>query len=115
MEEKGAKAEFLRLQKAGFFETHDEETMCRALLEGKFNKLLQIRLLRSVTPSQLTGEIGRDLEPRLAKTGNEALWNRFKDYVGDKSLNKGVNFMALIHGKSHVSPSSMHCQTAHQI
>ena len=101
VEEKGARSEFLRLQKAGFFEQHDDETMCNALLEGKFNKLLQIRLLRSVTPSQLTGEIGRDLEPRLAKTGNEALWNRFEDYVGDRSLDKGVNFMALVHGELH--------------
>ena len=101
VEEKGAKAEFLKLQEAGFFKDHDEETMCKALLEGSFNKLLQIRLLRSVTPSQLTGEIGRDLEPRLAKTGNEALWNKFEDYVGDRSLNKGVNFMALVHGSPH--------------
>ena len=99
IEEKGARREFLRLQKAGFFQQHDEETMCQALLEGNFNKLLQIRLLRSVTPSQLTSEIGRDLEPRLAKTGNQALWNKFEDYVRGKSLEKGVNFMALIHGK----------------
>ena len=107
VEEKGARAEFLRLHKAGFFKQLDEETMSKALLEGRFNKLLQIRLLRSVTPSQLIGEIGRDLEPRLAKTGNEALWNKFKNYVGDKSLGKGVNFMALIHGEAQFVKSVM--------
>ena len=98
MEEEGARAEFLRLSKAGFFKNLNEETMCQALLQGKFSKLLQMRLLRSVTPSQLTGEIGRDLQPRLAKTGNEALWQRFEDYVRDKSINKGANFIALVHG-----------------
>lgn len=106
VEEKGAKAEFWRLSKAGFFKTLDEETLCSALLEGKFSKLLQIRLLRSVTSSQLTGEIGRDLEPRLARTGNEALWLRFKDYVDNKSLEKGSNFMALVHGTAHFRKDS---------
>lgn len=97
----GAQVEFARLQKAGFFTDFGTETMCRALLQGKFSKLLQVKLLRNVSPSQLTGEIGRDLQPRLAKTGDQALWERFTHYVSDKEIKKGASFMALIRGKFH--------------
>ena len=100
-EDKSARAEFSRLSTAGFFKKVDENTLCKALIDGKFNKLLQIRLLRSVTASQLTGEIGRDLKPRLGKTGNDTLWRRFTDYVNRQSLTNGASFMALIHGKQH--------------
>lgn len=98
MEEESIRAEFRRLYKDGYFQQLDEKTLCKALLQGRFKKLLQIRLLRSVSSSQLTGEIGKDLQPRLAKTGNEALWQRFTDYVSKKSLRSGASFMALVQG-----------------
>jgi len=98
VEEKQARAEFKRLEEEGFFKNQDHETFCRALVTGRFKKLLQIRLLRSVSPSQLTGEIGRDLEPRLQRGGNQELWDQFVTYVNTKAIDNGASFLALVEG-----------------
>ena len=102
VEEEPAIAELKRLQKAGFFKDYTEDTLCQALLAGTFKKLLQIQLLRNVTYSQFTDEIGRDLQPRLAKTGDMALWTAFESYFKGKDLSKGSNLLALWKGAAAI-------------
>lgn len=86
------------MEKDGFFKDYSEAELCRAVVVGKFKKLLQIQLLRSVTYSQFIGEIGRDLKPRLDKSGDDALWLKFADYFRSKSLWNGTNVLALWKG-----------------
>lgn len=103
MEEEAATQELQRMEKEGFFKDYSDDTLCAALVQGNFKKFLQIQLLRDVTYSQFTGEIGRDLKPQLDRTGDDDLWNQFEDYFKDKDLSRNSNLLALIKGNK--SPS----------
>ena len=103
VEEDEAVKELKRLESEGFFTNYSTNTLCQALLQGSFKKFLQFRLLRDVSYSQFTGEIGRDLKPRLDSSGDPSLWMRFAGYFQDKSLSKGSSLLALIKGKPPVN------------
>lgn len=108
VEEATATAALRAMDKQGFFTDYSEEELCRALLVGDFRKLLQIRLLRSVTYSQFIDEIGRDLKPRLDKSGDDDLWLRFADYFRNRSLDNGTDVLALWNGVLSLLPGCSH-------
>lgn len=57
----------------------------------------------SVTPSQFNAELGKDLKPRLEKTGDQGLLPQFLDYFKDKSLSYLSQLLALWEGADCLS------------
>ena len=71
MEEQAAAAELRRLQAEGFFGQGDYSTdrLCAALAAANATRVMQLRLLRTITGRQFTDALGKSLIPRVAGTG----------------------------------------------
>ena len=72
VEKQTAAAELRRLQAEGFFGQGDYSTdrLCAALAAANATRVLQLRLLRSITGRQFTDALSKSLEPRVAGTGD---------------------------------------------
>ena len=71
LEEQAATSELRRLQAEGFFGQGDYSTdrLCAALAAVNATRVMQLRLLRSITGKQFTDALGKSLSPRVAGTG----------------------------------------------
>ena len=74
MEEERAATELRRLQAEGFFGQGDYSTdrLCAALAAANATRVMQLRLLRSITGRQFTDALSESLAPRVAGTGETA-------------------------------------------
>lgn len=75
VEEETAAAELRRLQAEGFFRQGDYSTdrLCAALAAANATRVVQLRLLRSITGKQFTDALSESLAPRVAGTGELTL------------------------------------------
>jgi hypothetical protein len=71
MEGQTTAAELHRLQAEGFFGQGDYSTdrLCAALAAANATRVMQLRLLRSITGRQFTDALSESLAPRVAGTG----------------------------------------------
>jgi len=81
--EKAAKELAIR-ERGGFFESDDD--FCQALMDGAFNKVLVLRLLRDVEGQQFVDALNKHLVPRMQLAGEMSKLEQFMAYVGGKSL-----------------------------
>ena len=58
-------------------------------------------MLRSATVSQFDTEISKDLQPRLAATGDADLLRPFLDYFADKTFSLGTSLLAMWEGEAN--------------
>ncbi|KAK9810409.1 hypothetical protein WJX72_010277 [[Myrmecia] bisecta] len=98
VETDAARAALQKLKDAGRLGDYNDDVMCTALLEGGFNKLLQIHMLRSVALGDFFDSLNESLEPRLAKTGDTGLMKPFEDWFQGKSLSNGSNMLTMWEG-----------------
>ena len=70
VDEATAAAELRRLEAAGFFTggNHGTDRMCEALAACICTRVLELRLLRSITGKQFSDALRKSLEPRIART-----------------------------------------------
>ncbi|GIL70578.1 hypothetical protein Vretimale_3698 [Volvox reticuliferus] len=71
-------------ERGGFFETDDD--YCSAILDGAFNKVLALHLVRDVTGEQFTEAINKSLLPRMQLAGDTASLDQFNAYFNSKNL-----------------------------
>ncbi|KAG2453671.1 hypothetical protein HYH02_001884 [Chlamydomonas schloesseri] len=71
-------------QRGGFFESDND--YASALVDGAFNKVIQLHLVRDVTGEQFTEAINKSLLPRMQLAGDTASLDKFNDYFNSKNL-----------------------------
>lgn len=64
-------------------------TVCGALLNGQFRKVLQIHMLRDVTSQQFKDGLRENLIPNLKKYGGSEHLETFMEFFDDKKIGKG--------------------------
>ncbi|GLC45102.1 hypothetical protein PLESTB_001468500 [Pleodorina starrii] len=79
--------------RGGFFETDDD--YASAILDGAFNKVLALHLVRDVTGEQFTEAINKTLLPRMQLSGDTASLDQFNTYFNSKNLVKGTEVLLL--------------------
>jgi hypothetical protein len=75
--------------RGGFFESDDD--YCSALVDGGFNKVLQIELARDVEGSQFVEALEEALRPRMALSGETSVLEQFAAFFQQRKLTKGTN------------------------
>lgn len=74
--------------RGGFFET--DQDYCDALVDGAFNKVLQIDLVRDVESELFVQAFDDALGPRLRLMGESKSLQQFKDFFMGKKLENGT-------------------------
>ncbi|GLI58762.1 hypothetical protein VaNZ11_000342 [Volvox africanus] len=80
-------------QRGGFFESDDD--YCSAILDGAFNKVLTLHLVRDVTGEQFTEAINKSLLPRMQLAGDTASLDQFNAYFNSKNLANNTEVLLL--------------------
>lgn len=75
--------------RGGFFENDDD--YCSALVDGGFNKVLQIQLARDIEGSQFVEALEESLRPRLSLSGETSTLEEFSNFFQSRKLAKGTN------------------------
>lgn len=65
-------------------------TVCAALAQGQFRKVLQIQMLRDVTSTQFKDGLRENLVPNLKQYGGEEYLDTFMNFFDDKKIGKGT-------------------------
>lgn len=65
------------------------DSVCSALLNGQFEKVLQIHMLRDVTSTQFKDGLRENLIPNLKKYGGNEHLETFMDFFSDKKIGNG--------------------------
>lgn len=79
--------------RGGFFETDDD--YCSALVDGGFDKALQIELVRDVEGAQFVEALNEALKPRMSLSGELGTLDTFMAFFNGKKLTKGTNIVLL--------------------
>ncbi|EFJ51055.1 hypothetical protein VOLCADRAFT_103700 [Volvox carteri f. nagariensis] len=80
-------------ERGGFFETDDD--YCSAILDGAFNKVLALHLVRDVTGEQFTEAINKSLAPRMQLAGDTASLDKFNAFFSSKNLVNNTEVLLL--------------------
>ncbi|KXZ47492.1 hypothetical protein GPECTOR_35g930 [Gonium pectorale] len=80
-------------QRGGFFS--DDADYTTAILDGAFNKVIALRLVRDVTGEQFAEAINKSLLPRMQLAGDTASLDTFNNYFNSKSLVTGSEVVLL--------------------
>ena len=80
------------------------DAVCDALVDGSFEKVLQIQMLRDITVKQFQDGLKDNLIPNLKKYGGSEHLDTFMNFFGDKPIIKGAEIPLLWSGEliSHV-------------
>lgn len=82
------------------FSDESPNTVCGALLNGQFRKVLQIHMLRDVTSQQFKDGLRENLIPNLKKYGGSEHLETFMEFFDDKKIGKGSEIPLLWSGES---------------
>lgn len=74
-------------------------TVCAALAQGKFRKVLQIQMLRDITSTQFKDGLRENLVPNVKQYGGEEYLESFMKFFDDKGFGKGSMIPLLWSGK----------------
>lgn len=64
-------------------------TVCAALAQGQFRKVLQIHMLRDITSTQFKDGLRENLVPNVKQYGGEEVLESFMNFFDDKGFGKG--------------------------
>jgi len=81
------------------FPDSSPNSVCNALLNGQFQKVLQIHMLRDVTSTQFKDGLRENLVPNLKKHGGDEYLETFMDFFSDKKIGKGSEIPLLWSGE----------------
>lgn len=95
--EKAAKELGIR-DRGGFFKDATDEDFNTAILDGAFDKLLQVQLVRNIEGSQFYEALEDKLAPRLRLTGGSEALQQFGEFVSKQPLEKGTNVLMMWRG-----------------
>lgn len=76
------------------------DAVCDALVDGPFEKVLQIHMLRDVTIKQFQDGLRENLVPNLRKYGGTEHLDTFMNFFEDKSIVKGAEIPLLWSGEA---------------
>lgn len=85
------------------FPDSSTDSVCSALFDGHFQKVLQIHMLRDVTSTQFKDGLKEYLVPRLKKYGGNEYLETFMDFFSDKHVGKGSEIPLLWPGQKRLS------------
>ncbi len=85
------------------------DSVCSALLNGQFQKVLQIHMLRDVTSTQFKDGLRENLVPNLKKYGGDEHLETFMDFFSDKKIGKGSEIPLLWSGDGHLHVAGPKC------
>lgn len=80
-------------------------TVCAALAQGQFRKVLQFQMLRDVTSTQFKDGLRESLVPNVKQYGGEEYLETFMNFFDDKKLGKGTVIPVLWSSKGSSHPS----------
>eukprot|EP00210_Caulerpa_lentillifera_P003125 g2986.t1 len=87
----------LKLRDRGdFFVDADPAAFCDAILDGAFDKILQITMARDVSPDQFIEAIDEALGPKIRFIGASNVFDSFKAYFSKQNLSKGELLIVLL-------------------
>ena len=75
------------------------DAVCGALVDGSFEKVLQIHMLRDITIKQFQDGLKENLIPNLKKYGGSEHLDTFMNFFEDKSIIKGAEIPLLWSGE----------------
>ena len=79
------------------------DSVCDALVNGPFEKVLQIHMLRDVTIKQFQDGLKENLIPNLKKYGGTEHLESFMSFFEDKSIVKGAEIPLLWSGEDVIA------------
>ncbi len=85
------------------------DSVCSALLNGQFQKVLQIHMLRDVTSTQFKDGLRENLVPNLKKYGGDEHLETFMDFFSDKKIGNGSEIPLLWSGNGHSHGAGLNC------
>jgi len=85
------------------------DSVCSALLNGQFQKVLQIHMLRDVTSTQFKDGLRENLVPNLKKYGGDEHLETFMDFFSDKKIGNGSEIPLLWSGDGHSHSARPNC------
>lgn len=74
--------------RGGFFENDDD--YCCAIVDGAFNKVLTLEMLRDIEGEQFTDALNKYLVPRMQLTGEMSKLEEFAKFFNSRKLTKGT-------------------------
>lgn len=92
--EKAAKELGVR-QRGGFFDDNKDDDYALALVDGAFDKVVQIEMARSVDGATFVEALNEALEPRMRLMGEMTTLEQFKLFFMGKTIDKGSNIILL--------------------